>query len=149
MHQKQILAPRMIQSMEILQLPIMELEERIEQEMEENPLLTMQEEDPDLPEETNRTGKPRRADLRRARTGRRRNQRQRRRLERLLNLGEEWSPDYDERPASPVPASRKKETASSTRWPTWSIARSRSTIIFAISSPGSASTRRSARWSTR
>ena len=48
--QKQILAPRMIQSMEILQLPIMALEERIEQEMEENPVLEINEEDPDLPE---------------------------------------------------------------------------------------------------
>lgn len=33
------LAPRMIQSMEILQLPIMALKERIEQELSENPLL--------------------------------------------------------------------------------------------------------------
>jgi len=49
--QKQILAPRMIQSMEILQLPIMALEERIQQELQENPILEMQEEDPDLPAE--------------------------------------------------------------------------------------------------
>lgn len=49
--QVQKLAPRMIQSMEILQLPIMELQERIEQEMAENPLLEMQEVDPNLPEE--------------------------------------------------------------------------------------------------
>jgi RNA polymerase sigma-54 factor len=49
--QKQILAPRMIQSMEILQLPIMALQERIEQEMQENPILDLQEEDPDLPAE--------------------------------------------------------------------------------------------------
>ena len=51
MAQKQILAPRMIQSMEILQLPIMELQERIEQEIEENPCLEAREEDADLPEE--------------------------------------------------------------------------------------------------
>ncbi len=37
--QKQVLAPRMIQSMEILQLPILALQERIEQEIEENPCL--------------------------------------------------------------------------------------------------------------
>jgi len=37
--QTQKLAPRMIQSMEILQLPTLALEERIEQEMNENPLL--------------------------------------------------------------------------------------------------------------
>src|ERR1700722_16788693 len=37
--QRQLLTPRMIQSMEILQLPLMALEERIEQEMEVNPTL--------------------------------------------------------------------------------------------------------------
>jgi RNA polymerase sigma-54 factor len=41
----------MIQSMEILQLPIMALQERIEQEMNDNPLLEIQELDPALPEE--------------------------------------------------------------------------------------------------
>ncbi len=46
--QKQILAPRMIQSMEILQLPIMALQERIEQEMEENPVLELQEEEAEV-----------------------------------------------------------------------------------------------------
>ena len=49
--QKQVLAPRMIQSMEILQLPILALEERIEQEIEENPVLDLLENDPDLPSE--------------------------------------------------------------------------------------------------
>jgi RNA polymerase sigma-54 factor len=49
--QKQILAPRMIQSMEILQLPIALLEERIEQELSENPMLELRDDDPDLPEE--------------------------------------------------------------------------------------------------
>ena len=41
LQQKQMmtLSPRMIQSMEILQLPVMALQERIEQEMEENVLL--------------------------------------------------------------------------------------------------------------
>src|SRR5262249_5132506 len=39
MSQQMKLAPRMIQSMEILQLPIMALKERIEQELGENPLL--------------------------------------------------------------------------------------------------------------
>ncbi len=39
MDQKMILAPRMIQSMEILQLPIMALQERIQQELQENPVL--------------------------------------------------------------------------------------------------------------
>jgi RNA polymerase sigma-54 factor len=38
-----ILAPRMIQSMEILQLPIMALQERIQQELQENPVLELKE----------------------------------------------------------------------------------------------------------
>jgi RNA polymerase sigma-54 factor len=41
--QVQKLAPRMIQSMEILQLPVLALQERIEQELNENPLLELQE----------------------------------------------------------------------------------------------------------
>jgi RNA polymerase sigma-54 factor len=49
--QVQKLAPRMIQSMEILQLPIMALQDRIEQEMNENPLLELQEPESDLPDE--------------------------------------------------------------------------------------------------
>jgi len=42
--QKQVMAPRMIQSMEILQLPMMALEERIEQELIDNPILETREE---------------------------------------------------------------------------------------------------------
>src|SRR5262245_38515255 len=49
--QVQKLAPRMIQSMEILQLPLQELQERIEQELVENPALELQERDPTLPDE--------------------------------------------------------------------------------------------------
>lgn len=41
------LAPRMIQSMEILQLPIMALQERIQQELQENPVLELNETIPD------------------------------------------------------------------------------------------------------
>jgi RNA polymerase sigma-54 factor len=48
--QKQVLAPRMIQSMEILQLPLMALQERIEQEMEDNPVLDQVEVDADNPD---------------------------------------------------------------------------------------------------
>src|SRR5436305_14314964 len=40
---RQLLTPRMIQSMEILQLPLMALEERIEQEIQGNPVLEMRE----------------------------------------------------------------------------------------------------------
>ncbi|MBA2116764.1 RNA polymerase factor sigma-54 [Bremerella alba] len=45
MAQKQVLAPRMIQSMEILQLPVLALQEKIEQEMNENPMLEVQEQE--------------------------------------------------------------------------------------------------------
>jgi RNA polymerase sigma-54 factor len=43
MEQRQLLTPRMIQSMEILQLPLMALEERIEQELQSNPVLEFRE----------------------------------------------------------------------------------------------------------
>jgi RNA polymerase sigma-54 factor len=43
LEQRQILAPRMIQSMEILQLPIMDLQARIRQELDENPALELSE----------------------------------------------------------------------------------------------------------
>ncbi|MEC9002745.1 MAG: RNA polymerase factor sigma-54 [Planctomycetota bacterium] len=49
--QTQKLAPRMIQSMEILQLPIAALQERIEKEMTENPVLEIEDKDPNLPDE--------------------------------------------------------------------------------------------------
>lgn len=51
--QTQKLAPKMIQSMEILQLPVLALQERVEQELNENPMLEVQEEDapPDEVEE--------------------------------------------------------------------------------------------------
>lgn len=49
MSQQMKLAPRMIQSMEILQLPIMELQDRIDQELIENPCLEDTEGDPFAP----------------------------------------------------------------------------------------------------
>ncbi len=49
LEQKMKLAPRMIQSMEILQLPILALQERIEQELNSNPVLEIEE--PSSPEE--------------------------------------------------------------------------------------------------
>jgi RNA polymerase sigma-54 factor len=45
MEQRLKLSPRMIQSMEILQLPLLLLESRIEQELEENPVLELTERD--------------------------------------------------------------------------------------------------------
>jgi len=59
LEQKQLLAPRMIQSMEILQMPIIKLQERIQQELEENPVLELRkfekalEQEPATPTETN------------------------------------------------------------------------------------------------
>ena len=50
MSQQMKLAPRMIQSMEILQLPIMALKERIEQELIENPVLEEPVADREAPE---------------------------------------------------------------------------------------------------
>ena len=50
LEQRMMLAPRMIQSMEILQLPILALQERIEQELNTNPVLEIEE--PANPEET-------------------------------------------------------------------------------------------------
>jgi RNA polymerase sigma-54 factor len=97
MVQKQILAPRMIQSMEILQLPILALEERIEQEMEENPTLEIREEDPDLPVEAPEQEPPD------APTDEERelvidessdNERD---FERLLRMDEEWPDHFEER----------------------------------------------------
>lgn len=49
MAQKQVLAPRMIQSMEILQLPVMALEERIEEEIQNNETLEIEEAGQDAP----------------------------------------------------------------------------------------------------
>src|SRR5262245_35174011 len=46
---KMFLAPRMIQSMEILQLLIMALQERIQQELQENPVLELREATDDQP----------------------------------------------------------------------------------------------------
>jgi len=55
MELRTVIAPRMIQSMEILQLPVMALQERIEHELQENPVLELREadgEDESAPDET-------------------------------------------------------------------------------------------------
>ena len=96
--QKQILAPRMIQSMEILQLPIMALEERIEQEIEENPVLELQEDDPDLPDEPVEAENPDSPsdDERELVVDEAKNNEED--FERLLKMGEDFSDQFDERP---------------------------------------------------
>ncbi|MHC5190637.1 MAG: RNA polymerase factor sigma-54, partial [Planctomycetota bacterium] len=45
MEQKMKLAPRMIQSMEVLQLPFLALQEKIEAELNSNPVLEIAEEE--------------------------------------------------------------------------------------------------------
>ncbi len=55
MEQRQVLTPRMIQSMEILQLPLTALEERIDQELQQNPVLEVRTRDPDAPREISST----------------------------------------------------------------------------------------------
>src|ERR1700733_10930732 len=51
MSQEMRMAPRMIQSMEILQMPIMDLQERIQQELDENPVLELKEPSDEAPAE--------------------------------------------------------------------------------------------------
>lgn len=51
LEQRMKLAPRMIQSMEILQLPLMALEERIEQELAANPVLEIKESEFEPPQD--------------------------------------------------------------------------------------------------
>ncbi|HEV7224841.1 MAG TPA: RNA polymerase factor sigma-54 [Pirellulales bacterium] len=96
--QQQKLAPRMIQSMEILQLPIMALEERIEQEISENPCLEKAESDPDLPEEPVEHENPDAptAEERELVVDETKNNEAD--FERLLNLDEDWPDTFEERP---------------------------------------------------
>jgi RNA polymerase sigma-54 factor len=96
--QKQILAPKMIQSMEILQLPIAALEERIEQEINENPLLEKLEEDPDLPEETGEVENPDAPTSEERELVVDESKDNVDDFERLLNIGEDWPDHFDERP---------------------------------------------------
>ncbi len=49
LEQRMVLAPRMIQAMEILQLPLAALQERIDQELVENPVIELRQSDPDEP----------------------------------------------------------------------------------------------------
>lgn len=98
MVQKQVLAPRMIQSMEILQLPLMALQERIEQEMQENPLLDMQETDPDLPDEQVEAENPDAPTTEERELVVDEAKDNKDDFERLLKLEEEWPETFDERP---------------------------------------------------
>jgi len=98
--QKQVLAPRMIQSMEILQLPLMALQERIEQEMEDNPCLDqveVDENEPEAPVEDDDIASPSSvADTERELIVKddRNNEDD---FERLINMAENLPDDYEER----------------------------------------------------
>jgi RNA polymerase sigma-54 factor len=92
------LAPRMIQSMEILQLPVMALQERIEQEMNDNPLLEVLEEDPAVPEqaeERENPDAPTEDEKELVVDGEHNNVED---FERLVNLNQDWPDQFDERP---------------------------------------------------
>jgi RNA polymerase sigma-54 factor len=95
--QKQVLAPRMIQSMEILQLPILALEERIQQEMNENPVLEMQEDDADLPDVPEETVNPDAPTSEERELVVDESQNNADDFERLLNMDEEWPDHFEER----------------------------------------------------
>ena len=58
LEQRMILAPRMIQAMEILQLPLMDLQERIDEELIANPVLEIRSEGSEPPETETETGEP-------------------------------------------------------------------------------------------
>ena len=95
--QRQVLAPRMIQSMEILQLPIMALQERIEQEIQENPVLDLLEEDLDLPEEQVEVENPNAPSEEERELVVAESKNNEDDFERLLNLDEEWPDHFEER----------------------------------------------------
>ncbi len=87
------MAPRMIQSMEILQLPIMALQERIEQELSENPVLVdLRETAPTANEETDEAAPQTATETA---EGPETDQTD---FESLINLDENWSELYDEGP---------------------------------------------------
>ena len=95
----QKLSPRMIQSMEILQLPIIELQERIEQELAENPVLEMLDRDPALPDEAEEHEAPvkeKDVDQKEILVDESHNNADD--FERLLNLDQDMPDYFDERP---------------------------------------------------
>ncbi|WP_165075095.1 RNA polymerase factor sigma-54 [Paludisphaera rhizosphaerae] len=83
------MAPRMIQSMEILQLPIMALQERIEQELSENPVLVDLRESATPGEDGEETAGPAAAEPTEPEPNE---------FDSLINLDENWSELYDEGP---------------------------------------------------
>ena len=86
------MAPRMIQSMEILQLPVMALQERIEQELSENPVLEDQRESVSV--EVDGEDSPSLAQSETEVDGESTD------FETMMGLDENWSEIYDEGPRS-------------------------------------------------
>ncbi len=97
MAQKQVLAPRMIQSMEILQLPIMALQERIEQEMEDNPVLDQIEPTEDTSSLSDTAVNPDAPTEREKELVVEDNNNNEEDFERLMNMAENLPDDYEER----------------------------------------------------
>jgi RNA polymerase sigma-54 factor len=95
--QKQMLAPRMIQSMEILQLPILALQERIEQEIQENPVLDIKEIDPNLPDEEYETETPDDSEDTEKELVVDETKNNEEDFERLINMNDEWPETFEER----------------------------------------------------
>ncbi|OJW04186.1 MAG: RNA polymerase sigma-54 factor [Planctomycetales bacterium 71-10] len=83
------MAPRMIQSMEILQLPIMALQERIEQELSENPVLVDLRESASPSEDGEEGAAPAAPEPAEPEPNE---------FDSLINLDENWSEIYDEGP---------------------------------------------------
>jgi len=85
------MAPRMIQSMEILQLPIMALQERIEQELSENPVLVdLRESSPSTEQDSE--------DAQNTTVAEPQPESEPNEFDSLINLDENWSELYDEGP---------------------------------------------------
>ncbi len=109
LEQQMKLSPRIIQAMEILQLPMMALQERIEAEMEANPVLEVKPpaaDDPDAPP------RPERPDDR----GEQQmvvkdDNRQREDFERLDNFTQEYGTEFinSEAPSRPRPAAGERD----------------------------------------
>ena len=97
--QTQTLAPRMIQSMEILQMPLTELQERIEQELSENPMLELREQDPNLPD-SNPDEKTEGPDVEQKELVVEEDGRTEDDFERLLNLANEIPDHFDSKPTT-------------------------------------------------
>ncbi len=98
--QTQTLAPRMIQSMEILQMPLVELQERIEQELNENPMLELREHDPNLPDESSSSDKSEGQDVEQKELVVDESGKNEDDFERLLNLDNEFPDHFDGKPTT-------------------------------------------------